>query len=475
MTPKHPHTRRSHISWSRWKSIILWRREAKELIKLAGPLAATQLAAMLVIVTDVMLLGHYSKDALAGSTLGLAVYLLTFQVGMGITAAVAPMIAQIRGANPNNLRDVRRVTRMGLWVCVIITIPICIALQFTTDILLFLHQKPELAEAAGQFIRPISFGVPFSLGYQTLRNSVTALDRPKAPMVVMALTILFNLIVDYGLIYGRLGMPEMGLIGSGIAGASAYAFSFIVMALIIRFTPDLHRYRFMHHLFRPDWAKFREIFRLGVPIGLTTLFEIMLFDGTTFMMGTFGTTAIAAHQIAINLSCITFMVPLGIGMAATVRIGKAAGAGNPAGVRRAGYSALLMSFLFMSSGSVLIALFPHFFAGLYLDSSNLTNAGAIMMTVSFLHIVACYQIFDGLQVTGAFALRGLKDARVPMYIAGLCYWLIGIPACYLLSKKVGFGPIGIWYGLAIALFCAALAQSGRFVWLARRMGPANAA
>jgi multidrug resistance protein, MATE family len=182
-------------------------------------------------------------------------------------------------------------------------------------------------------------------------------------------------------------------------------------------------------------------------------------------MGTFGTAAIAAHQIAVNVACISYMVPLGLAMAATVRVGLAAGAGNRSGVRRAGYTALAASTAFMALSGLIIAVGHGALARLYFSAADTANAEAIALTASFLLVAAGFQIFDGIQVTAALALRGLKDAHTPMGLTAICYWLLGIPACFGLSKGLGLGGIGVWYGLAFALFMAATLLCGRFYFL----------
>jgi MATE family multidrug resistance protein len=356
--------------------------------------------------------------------------------------------------------------RMGLWSVLVLALPLAGLLLFTKPLLILLGQKPELALGASQFVLPLCFGLPFSLGFQVLRNYTTALNRPNASLIVMGLTVFFNAVGDYALIFGHFGAPRLGLVGSGIASASSYAFSFMAMVGVVYATPALRKYRMFRRFQRADWPKFAELYRLGIPIGLTMIFEAMLFNASMLIMGTFGTEYVAAHQIALNVASITFMVPLGIALAATVRVGLAAGAGDQAGVRRAGYTAMIVGAGFMSICAVVIGLFPRRIAELYFAPTP-ANAHVIALVVSFLYLVAAFQVFDGLQVVGALALRGLKDARAPMWIAGACYWLAGFPVCYLLGVTFGMKGLGIWIGLAFALLVAAAAMCARFRYLAR--------
>lgn len=454
---------------ARIPNFAAWRREAGALWSLAAPLAATQLAQMVIMTTDVVMLGRLSKEALAGSALGMTVFYLVFLVGMGLATAISPMIAHIVGADHDDRGGVRAVVRMGLWMVALVSLPLMAVLLETENILLFFDQSPNLAAAAAKFVGPLSFGLPAGIGFLVLRNFATALRRPNAALLVMALSIVFNAMADYALIFGHFGVPKLGLFGSGIASACSYTFGFLAMAAVVRFTPDLRRYRLLSGFFRFDWEKFAELFKLGLPIGATMILEVAMFNAATLLMGTFGTESLAAHQVAVNAASITYMVPLGLGMAATVRVGMAAGARDLAGIRRAGFTALGMAIVFMSASAVCIALFPRAIASLYFSAADPANARALGLTALFLQVAAAFQIFDGIQVTSAMILRGLKDTQMPMWIAAGSYWLVGFPVCILMSMTLHLAGVGVWIGLAFALFVAAILLTGRFVRLLRRV------
>ena len=245
-----------------------------------------------------------------------------------------------------------------MWSVFILSVPLLIFLLFTKDILLLLGQQPMLAAGAGRFVGMLCWGLPFSLGFQVLRNFSTALSRPTAPLIVMAVCVLFNAFGDYALIFGHFGAPRLELVGSGIASASSYAFSFLTMLVVIWLTPSLREVRIFHRFHFPHWEKLVEVFKLGMPIGLTMIFEAMLFNSATLIMGTFGTASVAAHQIAMMIPSITFMVPLGIGMAATVRVGLGAGARDAEAAQRAGYVAITIGAGFMALTGIFIWIFP---------------------------------------------------------------------------------------------------------------------
>jgi MATE family multidrug resistance protein len=350
------------------------------------------------------------------------------------------------------------------------TPPLFVMLMFTRPILIGLGQEPRLAADAALFASALAFGLPFAMAFQVLRSFSTALSRPIPPMIVMVLAILFNAVGDYALIFGHFGLPQLGLWGAGLASASSNLFSFVAMLAISLTAPGLKPYRILHRLAQPHWKTLAELFRLGLPIGMTMVFEVALFNGATLAMGAFGVSSIAAHQIAITIPSLTFMVPLGIGLAATVRVGLAAGAGDAKAARRAGFTAIGMGAIFMCATAILLLLFPRAIATLWLPDIA-GNREVLGLAVSFLYIAAAFQLADGLQVTASLSLRGLKDARMPMWLAGASYWLAGAPMCALLGFGLGLKGFGIWLGLAFGLFVAALLLTTRFVLLSKRPIP----
>jgi MATE family multidrug resistance protein len=444
-----------------------WIEEAGALLKLAVPLIFTQLAQMAIMTTDIIMLGRLSSTALAAATLGNIVFFFAWLLGLGPASAVSPMIAQLVGARPGDRAGVRHIARMGLWAVLLVSLPLIALLWFTRPLLIALDQRPDLATAAGTFTAALCFGLPASLGYQVLRGFATALGKPTAPLIVMVSAIGFNALGDYTLIFGHFGFPRLGIVGSGTASALSFTFMFLCTLSVIHIMPSLRKYRILRRFWRPRWFELNEVFRLGLPLGLTTIFEAMMFNSATLMMGTFGAVTLAAHQIAINVPSITFMVPLGLGMAATVRVGLAAGRHDYHSVRRSGFSAMLIGGCFMASMAMTIYAFAPQIAGLYLRASA-KNMAVILQAATFLHVAALFQLADGQQVVMAMSLRGLKDARVPMLLAGGSYWLVGFPLCLALGFGLGLKGLGIWYGLASGLASAAILMTARFVLLARR-------
>ena len=489
-------------------NLAAWVAEARELTRLAIPMAATQLAQMIILATDTVMLGHLSKEALAAGAIGNTVFFFIWLLGTGPVSAVSPMIAHVVGRHgasarksvehrngaqrvsvrtrdqgatasesgnyfrvrTRDQREVRLVVRMGLWSVAMMSPPLLVALFFTRDILLLLQQEPKLAADAGIYTAALAFGLPCSLAFQVLRNFSTSLSRPIPPMVVMGLAILFNALGDYTLIFGHFGFPRLGLVGAGFASASSNFFTLVTMTVIALRLPVLRPYHILQRFLRPHWRSLVELFHLGLPIGVTMLFEVALFNAATLAMGTFGIVALAAHQIAITIPSLTFMVPLGIGLAGTVRVGLAAGAGDRYGARRAGFTAMGLGLIFMFVAALVLILFPHSIAMLWLPDSA-DNRDVLALAVTFLHVAAAFQLMDGLQVTASMSLRGLKDARGPMWVAGASYWLAGAPMCALLGFGLGMKGLGIWLGLAFGLLVAAVLLTNRFAILSKQPTP----
>ncbi|MDB5483985.1 MAG: family efflux transporter [Caulobacteraceae bacterium] len=447
-----------------------WLAESRALLTLAAPLVLTQLAQMAIGTTDLILLGRYSQSALAAVAIGNTVYWFAWLLGGGPASAVSPMIAHILGERAGNRGGVRASLRMGLWAVGIVSLVVMPIMWSAKPILLMLHQQPDLADGAGKFVTIVSIGLPFSLSTMVLSGFATALGHPRAGLWVSLATIVFNGLAGWTLIYGHFGAPRLGIVGSGLATAGSAVFGFLAMLAIIHRNPDLRVYRMFRRFGRPVHVKLAEVFRLGLPIGVTTLFEAMLFNAMTLLMGTYGAAALAAHQIAMNAASITFMVPLGIGMASTVRVGLAAGAGDIVAARRAGLVALGMGGLFMATSGVVMALLGAQLAGLYLGNGARDDAAVIALAAVFLRYAAAFQLFDGLQVVGARVLRGLKDARVPMILAGASYWIVGAPVCVFLAVGLNLRGEGIWIGFVICLAVAAFLMCARFLRLTRAGG-----
>jgi MATE family multidrug resistance protein len=428
---------------------------------------ATQLAQMAVLTTDLVMLGRLGEKPLASAAIGNSLYYFAWLVCVGPAAATAPMLAHIVGLKRTQRALVRRTVHMSLWALAILALPLTVLLTRAELILRSLGQDPILSAGAGVFVHWLCLGLIFSAGFQALRNFATVLGRPRGPLWVMAATILYNFIADYALIFGHFGFPRLGLAGSGIATSSSAAFSFLAMAGVIAIDPRLNTYGVFRRFWIPAKAQLAEAFRLGLPIAVTMIFEAMLFNASTLVMGTLGTVPTAAHQVALNFSSLTFMIGLGIAMAATVRVGLASGCADLSGARMAGFTAMGVATGCAIVCGVIMVFAGKQIAAVYLDVQDAKSAEVIMMAASFLKVAAAFQLFDALQAVGSFSLRGLKDARAPMVLAGCAYWLTGAPAGLVLAFGLRLGGLGVWIGLAVGLAVAAAAMLVRFLILTR--------
>ncbi|MGI9489833.1 MAG: MATE family efflux transporter [Geminicoccaceae bacterium] len=445
-----------------------WLDEATRLTALSGPIVLTNVGSIVIQTTDVVMIGWLGSSELAASALATNVRFVLFLFSVGLIAAIAPMIAQVRGRRPYAVRDVRRTVRQGFWAAILIGLPASYLLWQIDLILDALRQSPDLIVLALPYAQAAMFGFLPALGFIVLRNFIAALERPNAAMVISIIGILFNGLADYALIFGAFGLPALGLLGAGIATALTEIFLFVALLVVILLNRRFRRYRLFGRFWRPDWERFVEIWRLGLPIGITLVMEITLFAGAGFLMGWIGTTELAAHQIALQCAAVTFMVPLGFSQAATVRVGLAAGRQDPAGVYRAGVAALGLGILFMAAMAVIMLTFPEPIVSFFLDASAPTSAAVIGFAVTFLTFAAFFQVFDAGQVIAMGILRGLKDTKVPMVAAAVAYWLVGLSASAGFAFGVGLGGPGIWIGLIIALAVAAGLLIIRFFRLHRR-------
>lgn len=446
-------------------SLAPWFAEARALIALGAPLALTQLAQMAMPTTDLLMIGTLGEEPLAVIALANTVYVFIWLLGLGPAAAMSPVIAHIVGAHPSDRARTRNSLRMGLWAVFLLTPLLGAVLVFSEAILLALGQSPALAAQAAPYTQLLALSLPFSLGFNVLRNFATALGHARAPLFIVGAAAFLNAFLAYTFIFGHFGVPRLELVGAALATTLSQIFMFGVMAAIATFGRDFRSFRIWRRLFRPDWPRLNEILRLGLSMGLTLILEVALFLSATLVIGFFGASAVAAHQIAMNVPSLTFMVPLGLAMAATVRVGRAAGAGDSEGVRRAGFTAIFVAMAFMLVSSLLIASFPRAITGLYIDVDDPANARATELAVQFLYVAAAFQVFDGIQVMAAFALRGLKDTHIPMWLAGISYWLVGFPLAVAFAFVWGLEGFGVWLGLATSLAAAALLMTIRFIYL----------
>ncbi|WP_108461137.1 MATE family efflux transporter [Devosia naphthalenivorans] len=446
---------------------ISWAQELRATFTLAWPLVIAQLAQNLLHTTDVILLGWLGPVFLASGTLA-TTFLMPFLVaGVGIVGAVAPLVAQARGAR--DIKAVRRIVRQGCWAAIalsILLVPIVLQIK---PIYLALGQDPTATARAEEFMQIAAWSLFPALGIIAFRSLLSAFDATRAILVITVIGVLLNAAIAYLLIFGNFGFPRLELRGAAIATLVTNIVMFVMMVVYVVRHRRLKRFHVLLRFWSPDWPRFREIFAVGLPIGLTVLAEVGMFTAAAILMGRLGTDELAAHAIALQCASLAFMVPLGLGIAATVRVGTAFGRNDPEGVRKAGWTAFALGTGFMAlSCAIFLGAGPSVVA-LFLDPHIEANANAVALAATFLVIAGVFQLVDGAQVVAAHALRGLSDTKVPMLLAILGYWIVGLPVAYFLGLVIGWRGVGIWIGLAAGLAFVAVVLVIRFA-MRERLG-----
>jgi multidrug resistance protein, MATE family len=440
-----------------------WGRELRATLKLAWPIVLANIAQTAMPTTDVVLIGRLGPEALASAALATNLFFAFAFFGTGIVTAIAPMVARELGRNRHSVRDVRRTFRQGMWMAVAVSIPIWMILWQAETILIWLGQEPELAAAAGLYMRALQWSILPLLFYVVLRALISAMERPMPALWVGLAAIVLNALTAYVLIFGKFGFPRLELIGAGIATTFSSTVLFGGLALYLLIGRRFRRYRFFGRFWRSDWPRFVEFWRLGLPIGVAHAFEVTIFNVAALLMGLIGSASLAAYAVALQIATLTFMVPLGLNQAVTVRVGRAYGAGDREGVRRAGWSAFALGIAFMSMTAMVMLFAPHLLVSAFLDLADPVNANVIALAVSFLAFAAMFQVFDGAQTIGAGMLRGLHDTRVPMVFTAIGFWGIGLPLGAYLGLATDLAGAGIWIGLAAGLASVAILMTSRWI------------
>ncbi len=439
-------------------------REVRATLVLAVPIVLAQLAQMSMGFVDVAMVGRLGAEAMAAIVLGSTTYFTLALIGVGVLIAVQPTVAQALGAGKPD--EAGRATRQGLWLATILGIPATILLGYTEPLLLAAGQAPETAALAADYHDVIRWGFIPNLWFTALRGLCEGDERPRPVLVVTLIAVVANAALNYVLMYGALGFPALGLVGTGWSSAITTIIMFLALAIYVRRGP-LAPFRVFSDLRRPDWSTLATLFKLGWPIGVGFGLEGGLFTAATLLVGRLpnDVIALAAHQIALNAASVAFMVPLGVGMAGGIRVGQAAGRGDLEGAARAGWTATAIGSLFMMCSALVFWFAPGAVVWIYAGSApDLEVAG---LAVSLLGIAAVFQLFDGVQASVAGALRGLKDTHVPMLIGAVSYWAVGLSVGAGLGLAAGWGARGLWWGLTLGLAVASVLLSIRFRRLTR--------
>lgn len=436
------------------------REEVYSLVRLAAPLAGANLVQMAVYAVDVIFVARLNPVDFAAATLGVFLYSVVLWALLGLSTACAPIIAAELGQRARAVREVRRSFRMALWLSVIAALPFLIALAHGETLLLLAGQDARVAARAGAFLDILLIALVPSVAAGVMRTVAAALGRPGWALIVTIMALVLGIFGNWALVFGNAGFPALGLMGSALASVITTMAMVIAFAVILLTDRRLKRFRLFGRWWRPEWSRMREIVALGLPIALAFTLEGSLFGGAAVLMGLISVTAVAAHAVALNIAAITFQIPLGIGQAATIRVGMAYGARDARWISRAGWAAIGLGTAAMAVTASAIWLVPSLFVSAYLDLDAASNAATVPLALSYLVIAAIFQLVDGAQVVLAGALRGLQDTRAPMVIAGFGYWGVGFVTAVLLGFGLHWQGVGIWIGLASGL----LAVSVMLMW-----------
>lgn len=442
-----------------------WRLEAGATMRLAWPLILSNLTMALIGATDVMMIGWLGPRELAAATLGFNLAMSCAIFCMGLITASAPLMASEIGRMGHSVRDVRRTFRQAIWAAITVIIPFWLLLWNTESLLLAFGQEADLARNAGLYISAYMWSILPFLCFIILRNFVSALEEPIWALVISVVGVLANFLFNYALIFGKFGVPAFGVIGAGIGSVMTNVLMFGGMVLVVLLHKRFRRYHLFGRFSYSDWPRYRMIWKLGLPIAVTMGLEGSVFEIAALLMGLINAESVAAHAIALQLASLTFMVPMGIAQAATVRVGIQYGRRDHAGIKRAGWVSFILGTSFMAAMAVVLVLAPEVLISIFIDAEAPGSEEVAALAVSFLAIAAIFQIADGAQVVAAGMLRGLHDTTVPMVFALMGYWFIGIGVGAGLAFWRGWEGIGVWTGLATGLAIVALLMLSR--WMMR--------
>ncbi len=434
------------------------RRQARDLLTLGLPLVGSQLAQIAIHTTDTLMLGWYDVTALAAVSLAGPVFFAVFILGAGFAMAVLPMVASSAGTDDD--RQVRRTTRMGIWLSIAYGLVFTLPLMLFEPLFLAIGQDAEVSQIAGDYMKVFGLGLLPALLIMVLRSYLSALEHTRIVLWMTIAMAVLNALSNYILIFGNFGAPELGVLGAAISSLVSNMAGLTILVVYTQIkTPQ---YTLFQNFQRPDWEAMVSVFRLGWPIGLTHLSEVGLFAVGSIFMGWVGTIALAAHGIALQIASITFMVHMGLSQAITVRAGKAWGRGDAGLLTAASKAALVLSGAMVLATVAAFLLVPEFLVGLFVDVNDPDRAEILAIGSVLLALAALFQLVDAAQVMALGMLRGVQDTKVPMMYAAFSYWIVGVPVSYVLGFVFDMGGTGVWLGLSVGLGVAGILLQHRF-------------
>lgn len=431
-----------------------------DLAKLSLPLIFAQVAQNATSFVDTIMVGKLGRDALAGIAIGSTVFMFVSIVASGFVLGCGALVAQAVGANDQDTCG--RAVRQGGWLAVALFVPALVLFWNIYPVLIWLNQPPEAAAASSAYLRAISWGLLPSLWSFAIRGLLEGHSDNRPIMVIAIVSVVLNVVLNDLLMFGRWGLPELGLVGTGLASSIV-----LTVTCLMYVAYALRRYshlNLLRDLRKPDPAMLRQLIRVGGPIGLTLACEVSMFSAAGIAMGQLGADPLAAHQIALQMGSLSFMVPLGISIAASARIGQFVGASNGQSAKVAGTVGIAACGLVMVLFAVGFVVLNRDIVGCFLDLSEPENRPVVELACQLLLIAALFQVADGVQVSGSLALRGLKDTLAGFLITVVSYSVVGCGSGWWLCFEAGMGASGLWFGMTAGLATAAVLLVLRFYW-----------
>lgn len=435
-----------------------YREHVSRLLKLGLPLVGANVAGFSIHMTDTIMLGWYSVTSLAAATVATGLWFVIFIIGAGFGRAVTPMVAEY--VEQGDETRARRVTRMALWLSVIYSALVLLPFMYGEEFLLFIGQEPAVAAEGGLYLRIAVLGMFPAMGAQVMRSYLGALEMTTVQLWITLGALVANGVVNYALIFGNLGAPELGIEGAAIASVLIQILQ--VIALMIYTQKSNPQAELFRRIWRIDYDAMKQVFRLGLPIGLTSFAESGMFVGSSIMMGWLGEIELAAHGIAMQMTAFMFMFHVGMSEAATIRASRQFGARNEVELRRGALCAYGVS---LSFGVLVVLVFlavPGFFVAMFIDPADPARDAVLALGVVLVMVSALFQFVDAGQIVALSVLRGVQDTRAPMWLAIVSYWVVGMPSGYIMAFPMNLGPVGLWLGLTVGLGVAALLLGHRF-------------
>jgi len=437
------------------------RQEVIKTFKLGAPLVAAQLMQMSMNVADTIMAGNFNAEALAAIAVGNSLWVPILITVLGTLLAINPIVAQLLGGGKKEQIGMK--LWQGLWLALFLSVPSFFMIRSTGVVMDYFHISPEIIPTTLGYLNAISWCIPAQFFYFALRYFNEGIHIAKPSMYFAIVGSIINIFANYVFMFGHLGLPAMGAVGTGWATTLVWWMILIGMGFVTFRKRIRHEFQILQNFAWPDGPTQKELLKVGIPNGFSFAMEVTMFAVAALVIGSMGVHQMAAHQVTINFAALAFMIPLGLSFAITARVGFAIGKKELDEARFIGYVGIVISTLVMCFTAVLMLTLPEMIIGVYTQEVEVAR-----IAVNLLFFAAIFQVSDGLQVSGQAALRGLKDTKIPMLVNALAYWIVGLPLGYLLGINYNLGPAGLWIGLILGLSVAAVLHNLRFYRLTNR-------